>query len=157
MICCDEISCEEMSVWRNVRVTKCPVTICPVTKCPCDGMSVWRNILWRNVLVTNCPCDQMVVTKCPPTQTIDIFLSSCNIQTHLLKRWGPLEMEEGWGPLGNRHPATRLLRPPLILNHVIHPFIWTHSTLLQQFELFFSVLGCSSIMLSRRYNRNLLP
>ena len=25
--------------------------------------------------------------------------------------WGPLEMAEGRGPLGNRHPAPRLLRP----------------------------------------------
>ena len=65
----DEFLCDEMSVWQNVRVTKCLVTKCLVTKCHvtkclCDEMSMWRNVLWRNVIwrnvrVTICQCDQM--------------------------------------------------------------------------------------------------
>ena len=44
-----EMSGDEMSVRRNVRVMKCPVTIYPVTKCP----------------VTKCLVTKCRVTKCP--------------------------------------------------------------------------------------------
>ena len=57
---CDK--CDEMSVWRYIRVTY--VTICPCDemsfdKMSCDEIFVWRNTLWQNVAVTKCRCDKI--------------------------------------------------------------------------------------------------
>ena len=75
----DEFLCDEISVWQNVRVTKCLVTKslvtkCHVTKClcdekscdekSCDEMSCDEMSVWRNVNVTKCLVTKCHLTKC---------------------------------------------------------------------------------------------
>ena len=66
----DEFLCDEMSVWQNVRVTKCLVTKCLYDEMSCDEkscdeMSCDEMSVWRNVNVTKCLVTKCHLTKCP--------------------------------------------------------------------------------------------